>query len=522
PKDIDKLFQQAMSMQISFGCENSVMSPQESKKLSDEDKVFLIIREEKKKFAPLMDSKNPSIRMKMMYSVSILKRIISSKLLDFSLSALSSHPLRSVLLPILSSLPILPAPLEVLSAVGLIDAHLEEEQDNEAFLEAKCHKHAIDPLKALEAALGAPIESKGSSSSSSSTSALLHLPGYFIGRRVLANLPVLCNVPHTPSCAWLTLPMKGESSPCKYITNKSMGSLKYVTPNCFVNSYDPLCKSYIVSVAATTHDPVGADGKSLKSIGFCRCGRTLFRDWTLVEISANSIYHLNQPTRFEVKHSTSSDSIPLHSIKILLDDGMYVSLSDTATKTLLCAAVIKCGPRICSTLKMLRQTKKSLDSDDSMTDQWKDLFNFCFSLYDCTHFHVVDYDKSRYSGQNFVKLCQHGQGHCHTLSSIMSAFLLACASPLGVGVRFVTCSFVGSLSSEKETDSSPSEKGYWPSQADSHTYLEVCLPDGEALVVCPSNNIVRSLGHVYSRSGCWIRNVKHQCGSKIPYPGKFE
>ncbi|GKT13576.1 Kinesin-like protein like protein, partial [Aduncisulcus paluster] len=212
PKDIDKLFQQAMSMQISFGCENSVMSPQESKKLSDEDKVFLIIREEKKKFAPLMDSKNPSIRMKMMYSVSILKRIISSKLLDFSLSALSSHPLRSVLLPILSSLPILPAPLEVLSAVGLIDAHLEEEQDNEAFLEAKCHKHAIDPLKALEAALGAPIESKGSSSSSSSsTSALLHLPGYFIGRRVLANLPVLCNVPHTPSCAWLTLPMKGES-----------------------------------------------------------------------------------------------------------------------------------------------------------------------------------------------------------------------------------------------------------------------------------------------------------------------
>ncbi|KAJ4463001.1 putative kinesin motor domain protein [Paratrimastix pyriformis] len=140
---------------------------------------------------------------------------------------------------------------------------------------------------------------------------------------------------------------------------------------------------------------------------------------------------------------------------------------------------------------------------------------------DCTHFVHTGLDKGRSGRPDVGRLAHHGQGHCHTVASVVAALLMPFARSLGLEVRFRAGWFI-----EEGRDLDPATGHPFagtdglPRPCDDHTWLEVTLlPSLRTYVVDPSfAPVVLTMDQGYSKWGLRHAHPKCECCSRPPPP----
>ena len=83
-------------------------------------------------------------------------------------------------------------------------------------------------------------------------------------------------------------------------------------------------------------------------------------------------------------------------------------------------------------------------------------------------------DTTRYCGDDAAQFAAHGQGHCHTVTSVMTAFLYPWERLIGVGLKYRGGSVFGLDSTESVVDQG----------AESHQWLELTMRPSNRTVTC--------------------------------------
>lgn len=203
-------------------------------------------------------------------------------------------------------------------------------------------------------------------------------------------------------------------------------------------------------------------------------------NYEFVNIPKEHIYLLNEPTNFKIETEG-----------YLFEDKIHCKYSDVITKAKLMEVCRKIENEI-----LFFDMKKN-ESVNEFTNFQKKCIDIIWESINLTHFDHVGLHPSRYSKPSVGRLAHFGQGNCHTLASVLAAFLLPFGKLFGWEVTFKAGFFY------KPNGRDANGFNGIPRSISDHTWLEVTLlPSLERLVCDPSfDEICIPLHDAYCATG---------------------
>lgn len=229
---------------------------------------------------------------------------------------------------------------------------------------------------------------------------------------------------------------------------------------------------------------------------------------TTIKVPAAEILLLNEPTVF-----------PGTQTLLTFEDGIKCNYENFLTK----AKIMEAALSVYDLVPKLNF--ESLLEHSEQLDSTLELQHDCVyrirQVFDLTHFHQTDFDKTkkRSAAPDVGKLAHYGQGNCHTLASVMAALLLPFRKLLGIEVKFRAGFYI---KTGRDVDRSGAPiPGQWngkPRSIDDHTWLELTfMPSMHSAVCDPSfHEITIPLACAYSCEGRRHPSANLQCNSSPP------
>lgn len=228
--------------------------------------------------------------------------------------------------------------------------------------------------------------------------AMQQTPRYYVGRRVLVRAPV-CPRPSDP--AFMAL----ERERCSERGRRGQNPAEYTTFRAVISGFDLTRGGVDVDVECSDET--------------CRTMR----------IDRAELLRLNQPHQLPIGPNG----------EVRLEDGIILKKGSSLTRA-----------KICEMALALRSVAESLDFDASLEECERLQCEAVAAIRGCLDLNTFQRDdqnrlvangerfrdRDRYCGDDAARFAVHGQGHCHTVSSVMAAFLSVWQKALGIDLKY--------------------------------------------------------------------------------------
>eukprot|EP00854_Cymbomonas_tetramitiformis_P010583 gene10583-12519_t len=228
--------------------------------------------------------------------------------------------------------------------------------------------------------------------------AMQQTPRYYVGRRVLVRAPV-CPRPNDP--AFMAL----ESERCSESGGRGQNQAEYTTFRAVISGFDPIRGGVDVDVECSDET--------------CRTMR----------VDRAELLRLNQPHQLPIGPNG----------EVRLEDGIVLKKGSSLARA-----------KFCEMALALRSVAESLDFDASPEECERLQCEAVAAIRGCLDLNTFQRDdrnrlvangerfrdRDRYCGDDAARFAVHGQGHCHTVSSVMAVFLSAWQKALGIDLKY--------------------------------------------------------------------------------------